>query len=166
MLDKLESIEEKYEDLSHKISDPEVIAEQSVWQKLMKEHASLEPIVEKFREYKSVLKGIEDSKEMLLDKSDKDFEEMVRLELEELQEKQEKLEEELKILLLPKDPNDEKNVIVEIRGAAGGEEAALFAGDLLRMYMRYAERMGWKVEMLSSNPTDIGGYKEVIFEIE
>lgn len=166
MLDKLESIEEKYEDLSHKISDPEVIAEQSVWQKLMKEHASLEPIVEKFREYKSILKGIEDSKEMLMDKSDKDFEEMVRLELEELQEKQEKLGEELKILLLPTDPNDEKNVIVEIRGAAGGEEAALFAGDLLRMYMRYAERMGWKVEMLSSNPTDIGGYKEVIFEID
>ena len=166
MLDKLQSIEEKYEDLSHKISDPEVIAEQSVWQKLMKEHASLEPIVEKFREYKSVLKEIEDSKEMLLDKSDKDFEEMVRLELAELEEKQEKLEEELKILLLPKDPNDEKNVIVEIRGAAGGEEAALFAGDLLRMYMRYAERVGWKVEMLSSNPTDIGGYKEVIFEIE
>lgn len=166
MLDKLESIEEKYEDLSHKISDPEVIAEQSAWQKLMKEHANLEPIVEKFREYKSVLKGIEDSKEMLLDKSDKEFEEMVKLELEELQDKQEKLEEELKILLLPTDPNDEKNVIVEIRGAAGGEEAALFAGDLLRMYMRYAERMGWKVEMLSSNPTDIGGYKEVIFEIE
>lgn len=166
MLDKLESVEEKYEDLSHKISDPEVIAEQSVWQKLMKEHASLEPIVEKFREYKSILKGIEDSKEMLMDKSDKDFEEMVRLELEELQEKQEKLGEELKILLLPTDPNDDKNVIVEIRGAAGGEEAALFAGDLLRMYMRYAERMGWKVEMLSSNPTDIGGYKEVIFEID
>lgn len=166
MLDKLESIEDKFEDLSHKISDPEVIAEQSTWQKLMKEHANLEPIVEKFREYKSVLKGIEDSKELLLEKPDKDFEEMVRLELEELQEKQEKLEEELKILLLPKDPNDEKNVIVEIRGAAGGEEAALFAGDLLRMYTRYAERMGWKVEMLSSNPTDIGGYKEVIFEIE
>lgn len=166
MLDKLESIEDKFEDLSHKISDPEVIAEQSTWQKLMKEHANLEPIVEKFREYKSVLKGIEDSKELLLEKPDKDFEEMVRLELEELQEKQEKLEEELKILLLPKDPNDEKNVIVEIRGAAGGEEAALFAGDLLRMYMRYAERMGWKIEMLSSNPTDIGGYKEVIFEIE
>ena len=113
MLDKLQSIEEKYEDLSHKISDPEVIAEQSVWQKLMKEHASLEPIVEKFREYKSVLKEIEDSKEMLLDKSNKDFEEMVRLELAELEEKQEKLEEELKILLLPKDPNDEKNSILE-----------------------------------------------------
>jgi len=166
MLDKLESIEEKYEDLSHKISDPEVIADQSIWQKLMKEHSSLEPIVGKFREYKSVMKGIEDSKELLLDKSDKDFEEMVRLELGELQEKKESLEEELKILLLPTDPNDEKNVIVEIRGAAGGEEAALFAGDLFRMYVRYAERMGWKVEMLSSNATDIGGYKEVIFEIE
>jgi peptide chain release factor 1 len=166
MLDKLEFIAEKYEDLSYKISDPEVIADQSTWQKLMKEHASLEPIVEKFREYKSVLQGIEDSKAMLLDKPDKDFEEMVRLELTELQEKREGIEEELKILLLPKDPNDDKNVIVEIRGAAGGEEAALFAGDLFRMYVRYAERMGWKIEMLSSNATEIGGYKEVIFEID
>jgi len=166
MIDKLQFIEEKYEDLSNKISDPEVISDQGLWQKLVKEHASLEPIVVKFREYKSVLQGIEDSKAMLQDKLDKDFEEMVKQELEELQEKQEKLEEELKILLLPKDPNDEKNVIVEIRGAAGGEEAALFAGDLFRMYVRYAERQGWKVEVLSSNPTDIGGYKEVIFEIE
>ena len=166
MLDKLEFIAEKYEDLSYKISDPEVIADQSTWQKLMKEHASLEPIVEKFREYKSVLQGIEDSKAMLMDKPDKDFEEMVRLELTELQEKREGIEEELKILLLPKDPNDDKNVIVEIRGAAGGEEAALFAGDLFRMYVRYAERMGWKIEMLSSNATEIGGYKEVIFEID
>jgi peptide chain release factor 1 len=166
MLDKLEFIAEKYEDLSYKISDPEVIADQSTWQKLMKEHASLEPIVEKFREYKSVLQGIEDSKAMLLDKPDKDFEEMVRLELTELQESRESLEEDLKILLLPKDPNDDKNVIVEIRGAAGGEEAALFAGDLFRMYVRYAERMGWKIEMLSSNATEIGGYKEVIFEID
>ncbi|HYE82811.1 MAG TPA: peptide chain release factor 1 [Clostridia bacterium] len=165
MLDKLEFIEEKYEDLSHKISDPEVIGDQSMWQKLVKEHANLEPIVTKFKEYKSVLKEIEDTKGMLSDKPDKDFEEMLRLELSELQEKKESIEEELKIMLLPKDPNDDKNVIVEIRGAAGGEEAALFAGDLLRMYVRYAERMGWKIEMLSSNPTDIGGYKEVIFEI-
>lgn len=166
MLDKLEFIEEKYEDLSYKISDPEVISDQSLWQKLMKEHANLEPIVEKFKEYKSVLKDIEDSESMLEEKPDKDFEEMVRLELLALQEKKEGLEEELKILLIPKDPNDEKNVIVEIRGAAGGEEAALFAGDLFRMYLRYAERMGWKTEMLSSNATDIGGYKEVIFGIE
>ncbi|MGE5632611.1 MAG: peptide chain release factor 1 [Caulobacteraceae bacterium] len=166
MLDKLEFIEEKYEDLSHKISDPEVIADQSMWQKLVKEHAGLEPIVTKFREYKSVIKGMEDSKAMLEDKLDKEFEEMVKLELVELEDKKGKLEEELKILLLPKDPNDEKNVIVEIRGAAGGEEAALFAGDLFRMYVRYAERMGWKIDIMSSNPTDIGGYKEVIFEIE
>ena len=166
MLDKLEFIEEKYEDLSHKISDPEVIGDQNMWQKLIKEHASLEPIVAKFREYRSVLNGIEDSKAMLEDKPDKDFEEMVRLELEELHEKKENLEGELTILLLPKDPNDDKDVIVEIRGAAGGEEAALFAGDLFRMYVRYAERMGWKIDIMSSSPTDIGGYKEVIFEIE
>ena len=166
MLDKLEFIEEKYEDLSHKISEPEVIADQSLWQKLVKEHAGIEAMVTKFREYKSVLKGIEDSKAMLQDKLDKEFEEMVTLELSELQEKKAALEEELRILLLPKDPNDEKNVIVEIRGAAGGDEAALFAGSLFRMYVRYAERQGWKIDMLSSNPTDIGGYKEVIFEIE
>lgn len=166
MLDKLEFIEEKYEDLSHKISDPEVIADQGQWQKLVKEHAGLEPIVIKFREYKAVLKGIEDSKAMLSEELDKELEEMAKLELAELQEKKEKLEEELKVLLLPKDPNDEKNVIVEIRGAAGGEEAALFAGDLFRMYTRYAERMGWKIDVMSSNATDIGGYKEVIFEIE
>jgi len=166
MLDKLEFIEEKYEDLGHKISDPEVIGDQSLWQKLVKEHSGLEPIVAKFKEYKTILKGIEDSRAMLEDEQDKDFQEMARLEIAELQEKQERVEEELKLMLLPKDPNDEKNVIVEIRGAAGGEEAALFAGDLFRMYVRYAERMGWKVDILNSNPTDIGGYKEVIFEID
>lgn len=166
MYDKLEFIEEKYEDLSHKISDPEVIAEQSLWKKLVKEHSDLEPLVQKFRDYKSVIKGIEDSEEMLSEEEDKELIEMIKLELSELQDKKEALEEELRIMLLPKDPNDEKNVIVEIRGAAGGEEAALFAGDLFRMYTRYAERQGWKVEVLSSNPTDIGGYKEVIFEID
>ncbi len=166
MLDKLEFIEEKYEDLSHKISDPEIIADQSQWQKLVKEHAGLEIIVTEFRAYKSVLKNIEDSRSMLEESLDREMEDMVKQELVELQEKKESLEQELKVLLLPKDPNDDKNVIVEIRGAAGGEEAALFAGDLCRMYIRYAERMGWKVEMLSSNPTDIGGYKEVIFEID
>jgi len=165
MFDKLEFIEEKYEDLSHKISDPEIIADQNQWKKLVKEHADIEPLVEKFREYKSVLKGIEDSEEMLKEEEDKELLEMIRMELDDLEEKKAALEEQLKIMLLPKDPNDEKNVIVEIRGAAGGEEAALFAADLFRMYTRYAERQGWKVEVLSSNPTDIGGYKEVIFEI-
>jgi len=165
MFDKLEFIEEKYEDLSHKISDPEIIADQNLWKKLVKEHSDIEPLVEKFREYKSVLKGIEDSEEMLKEEEDKELLEMIKMELSDLEEKKAALEEELKIMLLPKDPNDEKDVIVEIRGAAGGEEAALFAGDLFRMYTRYAERQGWKVDVLSSNPTDIGGYKEVIFEI-
>ncbi len=166
MIDKLQAIEDKYEDLSHMISDPEIINDQAQWQKLIKEHANLEQIVIKYREYKDVLQGIEDSKTMLEDDLDKEFEAMVKLELSELQEKQEVLEQELKVLLLPKDPNDDKSVIVEIRGAAGGEEAALFAGSLFRMYTRYAERQGWKIDMLSSNATDIGGYKEVIFEID
>ncbi len=166
MFDKLEFIEDKYEDLSHKISDAEIIADQARWKKLVKEHANIEPIVIKFREYKEVIKGIEDSHEMLKDDLDRDFEEMVNLELKELEGKKENMEQELTVLLLPKDPNDDKNVIVEIRGAAGGDEAALFAGDLFRMYTRYAERLGWKIEILSSSPTDIGGYKEVIFEID
>lgn len=165
MYDKLKFIEEKFDELSNTISDPEVIADQNRWRELMKEHSNLEPIVFKFKEYKDVLIGIDDSKEMLQDESDKDFVEMIKTELTDLEEKKIILEEELKVMLLPKDPNDEKNVIVEIRGAAGGEEAALFAGDLFRMYTRFAERMGWKTEILSSNPTDIGGYKEVIFEI-
>ncbi|MDF2839312.1 MAG: peptide chain release factor 1 [Clostridia bacterium] len=166
MLDKLQALEDKYEDLSHKISDPEIINDQGQWQKLIKEHASLEIIVVEFREYKTVIQGIEDSKAMLNDDIDREFEDMIKLELSELQDKKEALEQELKLLLLPKDPNDDKSVIVEIRGAAGGEEAALFAGSLFRMYTRYAERQGWKIDILSSNATDIGGYKEVIFEID
>ncbi len=165
MYDKLSFIEEKFDNLSNEISDPEVIADQNKWRVLVKEHSSLEPIVAKFKEYKETLKGIEDSKTMLSEESDKDFIEMVKAELNDLEDKKSALEEELKIMLLPQDPNDDKNVIVEVRGAAGGEEAALFAGDLFRMYIRYAERAGWKTEVLSSNPTDIGGYKEVIFEI-
>lgn len=166
MLDKLQALEDKFEDLSHMISDSEIINDQARWQKLIKEHSSLEQIVENFRGYKEVLQGIEDSKAMLEDDIDKEFEDMVRAELTELQSKKVVLEDELKILLLPKDPNDDKSVIVEIRGAAGGEEAALFAGSLFRMYTRYAERQGWKIDMLSSNATDIGGYKEVVFEID
>jgi peptide chain release factor 1 len=166
MLDKLQALEDKYEDLSHSISDPEIINDQARWQKLIKEHASLEQIVENYRGYKEVLQGIEDSKAMLEDNNDREFEDMVKAELTELQNKKEALEDELKVLLLPKDPNDDKSVIVEIRGAAGGEEAALFAGSLFRMYTRYAERQGWKIDMLSSNATDIGGYKEVVFEID
>ncbi|MDF2533836.1 MAG: peptide chain release factor 1 [Clostridia bacterium] len=166
MFDKLQALEDKYEDLSHSISDPEIINDQAKWQKLIKEHANLEQIVENFRAFKEVIQSIEDSKAMLEDDIDREFEEMVKAELTELLNKKEALEDELKILLLPKDPNDDKSVIVEIRGAAGGEEAALFAGSLFRMYTRYAERQGWKIDMLSSNATDIGGYKEVVFEID
>ena len=165
MYDKLKFIEEKYDELSNTISDPEIIADQNRWRELMKEHSNLEPIVAKFKEYREVLTGIDDSREMMQVEDDKDFVDMIKAELSDLEEKKAEFEEELKIMLLPQDPNDEKNVIVEIRGAAGGEEAALFAGDLYRMYTRYAERMNWKTEVLSSNPTDIGGYKEVIFEI-
>lgn len=162
MLDRLDFIEEKYEELSIKISDPEVIADANLFQKLCKEHSSLEQIVMPYREYKETLQRIADDKEMLNDKLEKDMKELVEEELKELLENKERLENELRILLLPKDPNDSKNVFVEIRGGAGGEEAALFAGVLYRMYTRYAERQGWKTEIMSSNPTDIGGFKEVV----
>lgn len=166
MLDKLQAIEDKFEDLERQISDPDVIANQSEWQKLTKAHSKLGSVVVKFREYKQVQQGLADTREMLKEKLDDDFRDMVQAEFEELKEKNVALEEELRILLLPKDPNDDKNVIVEIRGGAGGDEAALFAGVLFRMYTRYAENQGWRVELLDSNPTGLGGFKEVVFSIE
>jgi len=166
MFDRLEVIENRYEEINQKLSDPNIISNQDEYRKLMKEYSELEEIVNKYREYKKVLKDISDAKEMLNEKLDKDFREMVEAELEESKEKLENIEKELKILLLPKDPNDEKSVIVEIRGGAGGEEAALFASDLFRMYSMYAEKKHWKMELLDSNPTEIGGFKEVVFSIE
>jgi peptide chain release factor 1 len=167
MLEKLDFLAEKYAELNDKISNPEIIADQNLWKKLVKEHAHIEPIIQKYNEYSKVLAGVDDAKEMLADKQlDKEFREMAEMELEELTEKKTNLEEELRILLLPKDPNDDKNVIVEIRAGAGGSEAALFAGDLFRMFTRYAERQGWKSEIMSSNIPDIGGIKEIIFLIE
>ena len=166
MLNKLEVLEDKYKDLSEKIADPEIINDQKVWQKLIKEHADLEPIIMKFREYKEVKNSIAESKEILQEESDEELRELAKMELAEMEDKVEPIENELKILLLPKDPNDDKNVIVEIRGGAGGDEAALFAGDLFRMYCRYAERKRWKVELLSASDTGVGGYKEVSFMIK
>lgn len=166
MFEKLNFIEEKYEDLGKKISDPEIINDQSVWQKYIKEHASLKPIVDKYMEYKEVKSGIEEAREILKESKDDELKEMAKMELEELEDKVEPLEEELKLLLIPKDPNDEKNVIVEIRAGAGGDEAGLFAAELLRLYSRYAERNNWKTEMMSSNETGVGGIKEVIFMIK
>lgn len=166
MFDKLEGLEEKFQQLSDKISDPEVIADQETWRKLCKEHSDLSPIIDKYREYKKLKQTIADDKQMLSDGVEKELEELVKEELAESEKELEAVSGELKILLLPKDPNDEKNVIVEIRGGTGGDEAALFAADLMRMYSMYAETQRWKIDILSSNPTDIGGYKEVCFSIE
>jgi peptide chain release factor 1 len=166
MLDKLQVIEDRYNELESLISDPDVIARMSEWQKHTKAHAKLAPIVAKFREYKKVQKGIRDALELLHDNPEDDFRDMVTTELNDLKKQNEELERELTILLLPRDPNDEKSVIMEIRGGAGGDEAALFAGDLFRMYTRYAENRGWKCEMLDSNPSDLGGFKEVVFSID
>ena len=166
MLEKLDFLTDKYKELNLKISDPEIIADNTVWTKYVKEHADIEPVVIKYREYKKTVSELSDAKEMLEEAKDKEFEEMVKNEIAELTDKMETLEQELKFLLLPKDPNDEKNVFVEIRAGTGGEEAALFAGTLFRMYNRYAERRGWKSEIISSNATNIGGFKEVIFMLE
>lgn len=162
MFNKLKSVEERYDELTAEISKPEVIEDQNTWKKLMKERADMEDIVIKFREYKQVRTDIDSAKELL---NDKELHELAQMELVTGEEKLRVIEEELKVLLLPKDPNDDKNVIVEIRGGAGGEEAALFAGTLFRMYSRYAERKRWKVEVLNDNPTGLGGYKEVSFMI-
>ncbi len=166
MFDKLKFIEEKFEDLSRKIVDPEVISDQPTWQQYIKEHASIKSIVDKYAEYKEVKAGIVEAKGILKESKDEELREMAKMEIEELEDKVEPLEEELKILLLPKDPNDEKNVIVEVRAGAGGDEAGLFAAELLRLYTRYAERNNWKTEMMSINETGVGGIKEVIFMIK
>ena len=148
-----------------RVSDPEIISDQSTWQKLMKEVSDLEPIVSKYREYKQTKEDIEAAKEILETSSDEEFRELAKMELSEKEADMETIQSEMKILMLPKDPNDDKNVIVEIRGGAGGDEAALFAGVLFRMYSMYASARRWKVELLSSNETGIGGYKEVVFMI-
>lgn len=164
MIDKLQAIEDRYAELSQKISDPNIILNVNEWRKYVKEHAAIEDIVLKYREYKKVLEDINTTKE-LLSTNDEELKKMAEEELFQLEEKKEKLLEEIKILLIPKDPNDEKNVIMEIRAGTGGEEAALFAHDLFRMYSMYAEKKGWKVEIMSSNETDIGGFKEIILNI-
>lgn len=167
MFDKLQGIEDKLEKINSSLCDPEVVSNQEEYKKLMREAKTLTPIVEKFREYKKANSDLTEAKEMLADSSlDKEFRDMASEEAAEAQKKSEELKEELKVLLLPKDPNDYKNVIVEIRGGAGGEEAALFAGSLFRMYSMYAERKGWKTEIMNENPTELGGYKEISFMIE
>ena len=167
MTDKLNGIEERYEKINELLCSPDIISNQQEYAKLMKEQKNLTPVVDKFREYKQYENTLTESKE-LLDAGglDKDFRELVQEEFEQAKIDIERCSEELKVLLLPKDPNDERNVIVEIRGGAGGEEAALFAGELFRMYSMYAQSKGFKVEILSENPTELGGYKEIVFSVE
>lgn len=162
MLDKLRAVEEKFQELESIISDPAVMGDMAKWQTYTKEHAQLLPIVEKYRSYKKVVERLEEARAMLVEK-DEDMRALASEEVRELMPKKAALEEELLLLLLPRDPHDGKNVIVEIRGGVGGDEAALFAGDLFRMYTRYAERQHWKTELLSANATGIGGFKEVTF---
>ena len=162
MFQKLDDVEKRYEELNKKIADPEVIANQSEWQKLMKEHALIEDVALKYKEYKKVKNDMDEAKEMM---SDPELKDLAEAEYLEAKEKLPKIEEELKFLLIPKDPDDDKNIICEIRGGAGGEEAALFAGTLFRMYSMYAESKHWKIDVLNENETGLGGYKEVTFMI-
>ena len=167
MFEKLKALEERYEEINNKLMEPDVINDQALYTSLMKEYKSITPIIEKFREYKKAKASFDEAVE-LLDAGglDKEFKEMVQLQYDESKEQEEKLTEELKILLLPKDPNDDKNVIVEIRGGAGGEEASLFASSLYRMYTMYAERNGWSIEVINANETELGGFKEISFSIQ
>lgn len=162
MFQKLEAVEQRYEELTKKISDPDVIARTSEWTQYMKEHAEIEEVVLKYKEYKKVKQSLADAEELMKDPEMKELaEEEAKADREQLP----KLEEELKVLLIPKDPDDDKNIICEIRGGAGGDEAALFAGTLFRMYSMYAERKNWKLEVLNENETGLGGYKEISFMI-
>lgn len=165
MFERLEEIKNRFDELSEKINDPALITDQNQWRTCMKEHNDLAPVVEAYGAYKKTTEAIEEAKEMLNDSSDPELRQLAKEELKESQERLDDQKEALRILLLPKDPNDEKNVVVEIRGGAGGDEAALFAGDLFRMYSRYAERSRWKTEILSINSSGIGGIKEVVFSI-
>ena len=166
MFDKLDFITEKYGELSEKVSDPDVIADQANWQKYIKEMAEMEPIVKAYEQYRKMKDELADAREIIDMEDDEEMRELAKEEAKELETSIASLEEQMKILLLPKDPNDDKNVYLEIRAGTGGDEAALFAGDLLRMYLRYAERRRWKTEVIDMNETGIGGVKEAIVMIK
>ena len=166
MVEKLEEIYKKFQDISAQMTDPDIISNQDKMTQLYKDHAELSPIVEKYLEYKKCSQDMEDAELMLSDAEDAEFKEMLETEILEAKKQIPVILDELKIMLLPKNPDDDKNVIIEIRGGTGGEEAALFAADLMRMYSMYAEKQNWKIDILNSNPTDIGGYKEISFSVE
>ena len=166
MFDRLIELEEKFENLTETLNDPETIGDQNLWRTLMKEHSDLAPIIESYREYKKCTETIEEAKEVIEESDDEELRQFAKEELKESQDLLEGVTITLKMRLLPKDPNDDKNVIVEVRGGAGGDEAALFAATLFRMYGQYAEGKRWKTEILSANESDIGGYKEIAFMIQ
>ena len=166
MFDRLNELETKFAALSDQISDPEIIADNARWRTLMKEHSDLTPVMDAYREYKRLSESIEESKALLNESADEDLRQLAKEEIKESQAALDDVSEQLKVLLLPKDPNDEKNVIVEIRGGAGGDEAALFANTLFRMYGQYADQRRWKTEVMNANENGIGGFKEVVFMIQ
>ena len=166
MFENLDSVVDKFKDLEVKVADPEVISDMENWTKLMKEHADLEPVVNKYLSYKDNLKNLEEDKELLGTTGDSEMEELLKDEISTLEEQIEKDQEELKILLLPKDPNDEKNVFIEIRAGAGGDEAGLFAGELLRMYQMYSDKKHWTTEIMDIQQQGVGGIKEVVMMVK
>jgi peptide chain release factor 1 len=166
MFEKLEEIEKKYEKILEDLGNPDIVSDIQRYRDLSKEEAELAPLVKTFREYRDVVERLEEDRQILEHESDPELKELAEMELEELREKKESLEKKLKLMLIPKDPLDGKNIIMEIRAGTGGDEAGLFAGDLFRMYSRYAERQGWTIEVLDAHPQEIGGYKEIIFSIK
>ncbi|MCL2360415.1 MAG: peptide chain release factor 1 [Defluviitaleaceae bacterium] len=166
MFDRLQELETKYANLSEAVSDPEIISDTNKWREYMKEHSELSPIIETYREYKRLQTGLEEAKILLAEESDNELRQLAKDEIKDSQESLEQVTENLKLLLLPKDPNDEKNVIIEIRGGAGGDEAALFANSLFRMYNLYSDSRRWKTEIMSSNENGLGGFKEVTFSVQ
>jgi peptide chain release factor 1 len=165
IFDKLQSVADRYDELNELISDPDIIADTQKFMKLSKEEGSLRETVEKYNEYKKITQQVSDDEELLREKLDPEMEELTKEELAESKAQQEELEQALRVLLLPKDPNDDKNIIMEIHGAAGGDEASLFAGDLFEMYTRYAEKQGWTTEVIDKNETEVGGFKEIVLMI-
>ncbi|MCF6161245.1 MAG: peptide chain release factor 1 [Furfurilactobacillus sp.] len=165
MFNKLQAVSDRYEELNELMSDPEVIADSDRFMKLSKEEGSIRETVEKYRRYRKVMDEISDDNDLLHEKLDPDMEELTKEELKELEDEKVQLEQEITVLMLPKDPNDDKNIIMEIHGAAGGDEASLFAADLFNMYSRYAEKQGWQVEVIDENATEVGGFKEIVLMI-
>ncbi|MBG0782181.1 MAG: peptide chain release factor 1 [Bacteroidales bacterium] len=165
MIDKLETIRRRWEEMSEQLNDPEVMSDMKRYVKLNKDYKDLEPVVQTFRQYKNVVANIENAREIIKKEKDEDFREMAREELESYLDEKEKLEEEIRIMLIPKDPQDSKNAVVEIRAGTGGDEASIFAGDLYRMYMKYCETKGWKTEIVDMNEGTVGGFKEVVFNV-